>query len=115
MLGMPETALDRIVEGLTLFPAMAELHYLAGVICMHLSRPLDALVWELQAVANGYQSAHGIVRTGMRDFPALYEAPWEQLVEIYTALNDEDHAFMAQNKFLEAKQARINFCEKGIS
>lgn len=78
-MNMIERALTSCVDGLEYHPGLAELSHLAGVCCMKLGRPQEALCWANMAISNGllFASSFAQGRLGPREPYALYEGPFE--------------------------------------
>jgi hypothetical protein len=72
-------AINWCTTGLGYHPGLAELPHLAGVCCMKLGKPQEALCWANMAISNGLfvGSSFARNRMGHREPYALWEGPFE--------------------------------------
>lgn len=77
-------------KGLAIYPGMAELAFMAGVLSLELGRFDDAIAWAYMAIPGGHGSRAASLRCGFRGPQGLFEGPYEVLEKAYRALGAPD-------------------------
>ena len=81
-----EAAIAECAKGLGIYPGMAELAFMAGVLSLELGRFDDAIAWAYMAIPGGHGSRAALLRCGFRGPQGLFEGPYEVLEKAYRAL-----------------------------
>ena len=85
-----EAAIAECAKGLGIYPGMAELAFMAGVLSLELGRYDDAIAWAYMAIPGGHGSRAASLRCGFRGPQGLFEGPYEVLEKAYRALGAPD-------------------------
>jgi hypothetical protein len=96
----PAAALAWCLAGMQRHAGIAELPCLAGWCCFRLGRCQDAVWWATQAASLNAAGADR-ERRGFRDPPGLFEAPYDLMRTAAKALEDDDLARHAEQRFVE--------------
>jgi len=89
-MGRKEAAIAECAKGLGIYPGMAELAFMAGVLSLELGRFDDAIAWAYMAIPGGHGSRAALLRCGFRGPQGLFEGPYEVLEKAYRALGAPD-------------------------
>jgi tetratricopeptide (TPR) repeat protein len=107
----PVTALSECLDGLSFHPGLAELSHLAGICCMKMGRPQEAMCWANMAISNGlfYGSSFAENRMGHREPYALWDGPFELQRDAMKAMGyPEEMVTEADDLMLQARKRRHN-------
>ena len=112
-----QVAREVCIRGLAHRPDYPELHWLAGVQCLHLGLYRDALAWARLAVVFTWRGAKeaDVERTGDKEPLALFEGPWQVMAAAFGALGQEGERQEALREVARAEGERVAFFAPGQS
>ncbi len=114
-LGRHQEALRLCALGMSERPDACELSWFAGIQCLHLGRPKDAIRWSDIArqgswIGNGCGTT---IRTGFRELRAFFDGPYLVMADAFHELSDTKQEAQARIWADWASKERETFAIKG--
>ncbi len=110
-LGRYPDMIDVLALGMSRHPGLAELPWYAAFAASKLHQHQKAVHWAHLAIPWGWFLGRGasVPRIGFRYLPGLFEGPFDVLRFALRALGDEKGAAQAEQRYQEARAARLEF------
>lgn len=112
-----QAGIDLCVQGLAAHPGYAELAWLAGVLCLQLGQPLNALLWARMAQTNGLAQGIGeqIPRLFISSPVGLWEGPYEVVRLAQEALGNHRASATAARLRDQVRERRLRVWRQSVS
>jgi tetratricopeptide (TPR) repeat protein len=110
-LGLREYAIQECIKGMAICPGMVELPWFAGVQCLALGRPFDAIYWANMASTLGYGSLASSRRLGFRAPQAWFEGCAEVLEPAYRILGNKTASEIMKKEIERLRIERVKWQE----